>query len=155
LITRVTEEFIVIESVVPFEQQTIKNESLSEGNTVLIQSGVNGRKQSTYRVLYEDGLEVSRTLAKEEIIQPAKPEILMIGVQSPFTAEEIEGTIAYISSSNAWVMNINTGNRKVVDSSGDLDGSSIFLYHLTVKWLLYTRSADETDNEQINSLLAP
>jgi len=151
LITRVTEEFIVIESVVPFEQQTIKNESLSEGNTVLIQSGVNGRKQSTYRVLYEDGLEVSRTLAKEEITQPAKPEILMIGVQSPFTAEEIEGTIAYISSSNAWVMNINTGNRKVVDSSGDLDGR-VFSLSFDRKWLLYSRSADETENEQINSL---
>lgn len=151
LITRVTEDFAVIESVVAFEQQTIKNESLSEGNTVLIQSGVNGRKQSTYRVLYEDGLEVSRTLVKEEIIQPAKPEILMIGVQSPFTAEEINGTIAYISSSNAWVMDINTGNRKVVDSSGDLDGR-VFSLSFDRRWLLYSRSGDETDDEEINSL---
>ncbi len=151
LISRVTEEFSVIESVVPFEQQTIKNESLSEGNTVLIQSGVNGRKQSTYRVLYEDGLEVSRTLVKEDVVQPAKPEILMIGVQSPFSAVEIDGTIAYISSSNAWIMDINTGNRKVVASSGDLDGR-VFSLSFDRKWLLFSRSADDPDDDQINSL---
>jgi uncharacterized protein YabE (DUF348 family) len=122
LITRVTEEFSVSESVVAFEQQTVKNESLAEGQTLLIQPGVNGLKQSTHRILRENGVETSRTLVKEEIIQPAKPEIVMIGVQSPFSALDINGGIAYISSANAWIMNSNTGNRRVVASTGDLDG---------------------------------
>ena len=151
LITRVTEEFSIVESIVPFEQQTIKNESLSEGQTLLIQSGVNGRKQSTYRIVNENGLEVTKTLVKEEIIQAAKPEILMIGVQSPFSAVEIEGVIAYISSANAWIMDVNTGNRKVVVSTGDLDGRIFSLSH-DRRWLLYSRSADDPSGEKINSL---
>lgn len=150
-ITRVTEEFSIVESILPFEQQTIKNESLTEGQTVLIQSGVNGRTQLTYRILYEDGLEVSRTAVKEEVIQPAKPEILMIGVQSPFSAIPVDGVIAYISSSNAWIMEINTGNRKVVVSTGDLDGR-IFTLSFDRKWLLFSRSAEDPTGEKINGL---
>jgi len=136
VITRVSEEFSIIENVLAFEQQTIRNESLSEGQTVLIQPGVNGRMQSTYRIIYEDGKEVSRTIVKEEIIQPPKPEILMIGVQSPFSSIEIDGVIAYISSSNAWIMDGNTGNRKIVVSTGDLDGR-IFSISFDRKWLLF------------------
>ncbi len=151
VITRVSEEFSIVESVLAFEQQTIKNESLSEGQTVLIQPGVNGRMQSTYRILFEDGQEVSRTIVKEEIIQPPKPEILMIGVQSPFSSIEIDGVIAYISSSNAWTMNGNTGNRKIIVSTGDLDGR-IFSISLDRKWLLFSRSAEDPSGEKINSL---
>ena len=121
-IIRVREEFSIVESVLPFEQQTIKNESLPEGQSVLIQSGVNGISQTTHRILIEDGIEVSRRVLSTEVLQPAKPEILMIGVQSPFSAISIEGTIAYISASNAWVMDITTANRKIVVSTGDLDG---------------------------------
>ncbi len=150
-VIRVKEEFSVIESILPFEQQTIKNESLPEGQSVLIQSGVNGKSQTTYRVLIEDGLEMSRTIVKDEVIQPAKPEILMIGVQSPFTAAPIEGVMAYISSSNAWVMENNTGNRKIVASTGDLDGRIFSLSH-DQQWLLFSRSAGDASGEKINSL---
>lgn len=151
VITRVTEEFSVVETVLPFEQQTIKNESLAEGQTVLIQSGVNGRKQSTYRIVFENGIEAVKTIVKEEIIQASKPEILMIGVQSPFSAVNIAGIIAYISTGNAWVMEVNTGNRKVVVSTGDLDGR-IFSLSYDRKWLLFSRSANDPTGEKINSL---
>jgi hypothetical protein len=151
LITRVTEDFSVSESVVPFEQQTVKNESLAEGQTLLIQPGVNGLKQSTYRILRENGVEASRTLVKEEIIQPSKPEIVMIGVQSPFIAQDINGVIAYISSANAWIIKSNTGNRRVVASSGDLDGR-VFSLSYDRKWLLFSRSTDATPGDHINSL---
>ena len=150
-ITRVSEEFSIVESVLPFEQQTIKNESLPEGQTVLIQSGLNGRQQTTYRIVFENGKEVSRILFKEEVVQEPKPEIIMIGVQSPFTAVPIDGVIAYISSGNAWIMETNTGNRKIVASAGDLDGR-IFTLSFDRKWLLFSRSSSDADNEMINSL---
>lgn len=93
-IIRGREEFAIVESTLPFEQQTVKNESLPEGQSVLIQSGVNGKSQTTYRILIEDGVEVSRTLMSTETIQPAKPEIMMIGVQSPFSSLPLLGSIA-------------------------------------------------------------
>jgi len=150
-IIRGQEEFSIVESVLPFEQQTVKNESLTEGQSVLIQSGVNGKSQTTYRILIEDGVEISRTLMNTEVIQPAKPEIMMIGVQSPFSSLPLVGSIAYISSSNAWVMDTSTSNRRVLVSSGDLDGR-VFTLSPDRRWLLYSRSSGDAAGEHINSL---
>lgn len=139
-ITRVSEDFEVEQSIVPFEQQTVKNESLPEGQSVLIQTGSNGIQQDTYRILYENGVETSRTFVSSEITQPAKPEIVMIGVQSPFTPQTFSGTIAYISSSNAWVMNGSTVNRRLVVATGDLDGR-ILSISPDEEWLLFSRTS--------------
>ena len=150
-IIRVIEEFDIVEAILPFEQQTVKNESIPEGQSILIQAGVNGRNQITYRVVLEDGVEVSRVVVKTEVIQPAKPEIVMIGVQSPFTAIQVNGVIAYISSANAWIMEENTGNRRIVVSSGDLDGR-VFTLSSDRKWLLFSRTVENTNDESINGL---
>lgn len=150
-VIRVKEEFSIVESTLPYEQQTIKNESLPVGQSVLIQSGINGKAQTTYRILFEDGIEISSTIVKTEIIQPAKPEILMIGVQSPFSSFNIDGVIAYISSSNAWIIENSTANRKIVVSTGDLDGR-VFSLSPDGRWLLFSRSSADSKGEIINSL---
>ena len=148
-ITRVTEKFELEQEIVSFEQQTVKNESLPEGQSVLIQAGENGIQQNTYRILIENGIETSRAFVNSEMIQPAKPEIVMIGVQSPFTPQMIPGIIAYITSSNAWIMEDSTGNRRPVVSTGDLDGR-IFSISPDHEWLLFSRSS--TNEGEINSL---
>ncbi|MEJ5201313.1 MAG: G5 domain-containing protein, partial [Anaerolineales bacterium] len=56
-VTRVTEEFILEEKVIPFERQTVRNEALPAGQTMLIQPGVNGIQQITYRIVRENGIE--------------------------------------------------------------------------------------------------
>lgn len=151
-VTRVEEEFLVEETVLPFENQTVKNESLPNGQSVLIQAGVNGKLSSTYRVVKEDGVVISKTLVKTDTLAEAKPEILMIGVQSPFTSVSIKGTLAYITSSNAWIMETTTGNRRPVVTSGDLDGR-IFSISPDRKWLLFSRSiSTDNSNKNLNSL---
>jgi hypothetical protein len=150
-IIRVKENFKVEESPLPFESQTVKNESLTAGKTLLIQAGINGIQSNTYRILTEDGVEKSRSIVKTEITKPAQSEIIMIGIQSPYKAITIEGTLGYISSSNAWVMEASTGNRREVVNSGDLDGR-IFTLSTDKKWLLFSRSASENDKDTINSL---
>jgi hypothetical protein len=150
-IVRITETFEVEEKTLPFESQTVKNESLPVGQTLLIQAGENGVQSITYRVLAEDGVEQSRTVVKTETTQAAKPEIIMVGIQSPFKSVEISGTLAYISSANAWIMQANTGNRREVVNSGDLDGR-IFALSPNQRWLLFSRSASEDEKQTINSL---
>ena len=150
-IIRVTEEYSVEDSVLPFEQQTVKNESLQEGQKVLIQSGVNGKIQTIYRVVYENGVKVSSTFVSSETTVPAQPEIVMIGVQSPYSVQTINGILAYISSGNAWVMEGNTGNRRAVSTSGDLDGR-IFSISPDRSWLLYSTSNDVDTDKEINRL---
>jgi len=150
-INRITESFIVGESTLPFESQTVKNESLAAGQTILIQSGRNGKQSVTYRIISEDGIEISRTVTKTYIVQASQPEIVMVGMQSSFQAVEIQGVITYISSSNAWLMESNTGNRRSLVSTGDLDGR-IFSISPDREWLLFSRSNTGEDTDTINTL---
>ncbi len=150
-ITRVTEEYQVEEATLPFEQQVVKNESLQEGQKVLIQPGVNGKTQTIYRVVYENGIKVSSTFVSSETTVPAQPEIVMIGVQSPFSVQAINGLLAYISSGNAWVMTANTGNRRALTSTGDLDGR-IFTISPERDWLLYSTANDDNADAELNRL---
>lgn len=149
-VTRVEEEFEIQESTIAFERQTVRNESLPEGQTVLIQAGNNGTQQTTYRILFEDGREVSRTVFKIDTLVEAQPEILMIGVQTPFSPMSIPGRLAYLTGGNAWLMEETTGNRRPIVTSGDLDGR-VFRLSSDGSWLLYTRKATD-DSGNINSL---
>jgi len=150
-IVRVTETFVVEESTLPFESQTVKNESLAAGQTILIQAGRNGIQSVTYRIVTEDGVEISRTATKTDIVQASQPEIIMVGMQSSFQAVEINGLVAYISSSNAWLMESNTGNRRALVSTGDLDGR-IFSISPDRDWLLFSRSNTSDETDLINTL---
>ncbi len=152
-VTRVREEFEIEESIIPFERQTVRNESLPEGQTLLIQPGVNGKQQVTYRRVYENEKEVSRTVFKTSTISEARPEIMMVGVQAPFTSLPIPGKLAYLVAGNAWVMNGSTGNRKPVVTSGDLDGR-VFALSPDGNWLLYTRKGPSGQEDTINTLWA-
>jgi hypothetical protein len=152
-ITRVREEYEIEENVIQFEHQTVRNESLPEGQTRLIQAGVNGTQQITYRIVYEDNIQVSKTVFKTAILSASLPEIVMVGVQTPFTAIEIPGTVAYLTAGNAWIMEGNTGNRRPIITTGDLDGR-VFDLSSDGKWLLFTRkvTATEEGDNQINEL---
>ena len=163
IVIRVTEEFTVEEVVLPFDQQTVRNESLPEGETRLVQPGVNGSQEITYRRVYEDGVEVSVSPVKVVTLREAIAEIVMVGSQTPFGQVSIPGKLAYISAGNAWVMEGTTANRRPVIITGDLDGR-VFKLSPDGAWLLFTRrSGSETapgddttsgDENIINSLWA-
>ncbi len=150
-VTRVKETFENKELIIPFSQQQVKNESLPEGQTRLIQAGANGVEQVTYRHVFEDGVEISSTAVKDMVITEPRPEIIMVGVQTPFTAVPIANKLAYLTAGNAWIMQRSTGDRKPVVSSGDLDGR-IFSLSPDGKWLLYTRKSSRAPSEEINTL---
>ena len=150
-VIRVTEEFQTEDSVIAFETQTIKNETLPEGQTFLVQAGVNGVLQITHRILYENGIEASKSVFKTDVIQEAIPEIVMVGVQTPFTSISIPGRLAYLTSGNAWIMEETTGNRRPLVTSADLDGR-VFCLSPSGDWLLFTRSAEEENEDVINTL---
>lgn len=148
---RVTESFRTEDIIIPFETQTVKNETLPEGQTLLVQAGVNGLQQNTFRILSENGSEVSSVLIKQDLIVETVPEIVMVGVQTPYTELEFSGKIAYLTSGNAWIMASSSGNRRPVLTSGDLDGR-IFSLSPDGNWLLFTRLPAEPDPEILNEL---
>lgn len=149
-VTRVEERFEIEQVVLPFERQTVRNEGLPEGETRLLQAGVNGVQEITYRIVEEQGEEISRTPVKQTVIEPPQQEIVMVGAQASFTPIPIEGRLAYMSGGNAWLMESNSGNRRPLVVSADLDGR-VFELSPDGEWLLFTRRADE-ESENINSL---
>lgn len=150
-LVRVTEEFEVEQVIIPYEQQTMRNESLPVEKEVLIQIGKNGLQEITYRRVYEDGVQVSSQpiAVKAVIVKEPVPEIRMIGVQTPLAPIEIPGTLYYLRDGNVWKIEGSTSNRRAVLTTGDLDGRVISLSD-DGGWLLFTRRSDEEG--QINAL---
>lgn len=145
-VVRRLERFEIEQLVVPFARQTVRNEGLPEGQTRLLQAGANGLEEITYRIVEEEGVEISRQPVKRAVVEEGQPEIIMIGAQGAHTPLAIEGTIAFLSGGNAWVMTGNTANRRPVVVSGDLDGQ-VFRLSPDGSWLLFSRSADgESDD---------
>ncbi|MBT3337524.1 MAG: DUF348 domain-containing protein [Anaerolineae bacterium] len=150
-IIRVEEIFEAQEEIIPYERQVVRNESLPEGETRLIQPGQNGLQEITYRSVYEDGEEISNSLVKTVIIHTPVPEITMVGVQAIFAPIPVPGVIAYLSGGNAWVMEDSTANRRAIVTTGDLDGR-IFALSPNAGWLLFTRKSEKDPAEEINTL---
>lgn len=149
IVTRVSEEYYTDQVITPFAHQEFTSETLPEGERLLSQPGVNGLEAITHRRVFEDGVEVSNTIVKTEIMKDAVTEIEIIGNHSIFDAFPIPGKIAYLSAGNAWIIEGNTGSQKLVVSTGDLDGR-IFSLSKDRNYLLFTRFSN--DENVINTL---
>jgi hypothetical protein len=152
-ITRIAERFEVESETLPYERQTIRNEALPEGETRLLQPGVNGAQETTYRILEEEGIEVSRTVVKTTVQTDPIPEIIMVGAQAAFSPVPVAGTLAYLSGSTAWVMSGDSGSRRPLLLDGKLDGR-VFKLSPDGELLLYTLEGPEDDPAVINMLWA-
>lgn len=151
VVTRVKEEIKTRREVVPFERQTVSNEALATGETRISQLGVNGEDEITIRVVYENGVEVSRTeVSRATVIQPV-PEILVVGPQGELPSTPIEGTIAYIANNNAWLMRDSSGSRRPLTTGGNLDGR-VFSLSPDGRQLLYTQALSDEINLPLNEL---
>ncbi|MBV6401054.1 MAG: hypothetical protein CNIPEHKO_01351 [Anaerolineales bacterium] len=153
VIIRVREIFETEEQVIPFDKQIVRNESLPEGETRLVQAGANGSQEVTYRRVLEDGVEISKSIVKSVILVEAIPEIVMIGAQTSFAPLPIPGKLAYIAGGNAWVIDTSTANRFPLVTTGDLDGR-IFRISPRGDYLIYTRKSTKPAGKEINVLWA-
>ncbi len=152
-LTRIIENFEPQQITIPFEQQVVRNETLPEGEKRIVQSGVNGTQEITYRVILENGIETSRGIVKTVTLQEALPEIVMVGAQASFTPLTIPGTLVYLAGGNAWLMDGSTANRKLLVSTGDLDGR-IFTLSPDGEYLIFTKKSKKPIDQEINTLWA-
>ena len=145
-VRRRTERFEVESQVLPFVRQTIRNEGLPEGETRLLQAGSNGLEEISYRVLEEEGELISRQVFQRSVTLEPMPEIIMVGAQAAHSPLSLEGTLAYLSGGNAWIIEGNSANRRPVVVSGDLDGQ-VFTLSPDGRWLAYTRGLGEEETD--------
>jgi hypothetical protein len=150
-VTRVRETFETEQTVVPFESQAVANEGLPRGERRLLQAGVNGLAEITYRIVFEDGVQVSRSVINRVFLQVPTPEIIMVGAQRAFTVVPITGTLAYLSGGNAWIMRGDSSRRTLLTTSGDLDGY-VFDLAPDSQAVLYSRAFTDTRSPQFNNV---
>jgi hypothetical protein len=150
---RVEEVFETEERIIPFERQIVRNESLPEGETRLVQAGVNGREELTYRRVLADDVEISTSVVQSVVLQEAVPEIVMVGAQSSFAPLPVPGRLVYLSGGNAWLIDTSTANRTALVTTGDLDGR-IFELAPNGNYLIFTRKSAKPASQEINTLWA-
>jgi len=150
-VTRVREEYLTRTEPIPFRSYLLPNESMPANEKRLIQAGENGEQEITTRITYEDGIKVSEIDLAPVIIKQPVDEILMVGVQNPFTTVSIPGRLAYLSGGNAWLMEGSTANRRPIVTSGDLDGR-VFRLSPDGEWLLFSRKSSRPAEQEINTL---
>ncbi len=151
VVTRVEEQLETTRELVPFERKTVTNEALPAGETRLIQLGVNGEDEITYRITLEDGVEVERTqFSRVPVIEPVD-EIIAVGAQDQLEPVPVEGTIAYLSAGNAWLIRDISTARRPLTTEGDLD-SRVFELSPDGRWLLYSRRLEGDVETPINQL---
>ncbi len=151
VIVRVSEKFTTETQPVPYARKVIHDEALPAGESRLIQAGAEGTEEFTYRIVYEDGTEVSRTLVKRTTTTAPVDEILVVGAQGSLPPADIAGTLAYLSSGNAWMMRDSSSGRRPLTSEGDLDGH-VFNLSPDGRMLLFSRAGTEEDSGVLNSL---
>lgn len=150
-ITRVEEKFETERQALPFAHQTMRSERVPQGERRLLQTGSNGELEITYRLLFEDGVEVTRELVRREVLVEPVDEIMVIGIQGELTSVPISGTIVYLSGGNAWLMRESSDLRRNITGSGDLDGRVFDLSQDGAR-LLFTRVMTDGENASLNSL---
>jgi len=151
-VTRILQRTETQTQTVPFTQQTVRDATLSVGQSKVLQSGRNGMLVLTYRLTFEDGVQTERVQVRTEMMEQAVPEVVLIGIANAFSSTPFTGTIAYLANNNAFVMRQSTSNRRALTTSGDLDGRVLDLSP-EGKWLLFTRALTKTaEGELLNSL---
>jgi Tol biopolymer transport system component len=151
VVTRVEEVFDTEHRILPFEHKTVRSEGLPEGDRRLLQAGSNGELEITYRVLLEDGVEVSREEVSRQVLSEPVDETVLVGVQGELVSVPVSGTIVYLSGGNAWVMRESTELRRNITGSSDLDGR-VFSLSTGGSRLLFTRAMVGDGETPLNSL---
>ncbi len=144
-VIRVQEEREVEVQKIPFERRVIKDEALEVGGSRLMQKGAEGEEEVVYLVTYEDGEEVARKVVARRVVVDSVPEVELVGAKGLLPSIPISGTIAYISYGNAWVMRHESGQKRPLTVSSDLDGR-VFALSPDGTRLLFTRTAGSALN---------
>jgi resuscitation-promoting factor RpfB len=148
-VVRVIHTSYVVTQTIPFEKQLVRDASVPSGQNRLLQSGLSGLLEYHYRITLEDGVEAGRVLIQEKMVQQPRPEVRLIGTGVQVQNVPIEGTLAYLSNQDAWILRDSSFQRRRLTYFGDLDGR-VFALSPDGQRLLFSRATTET--QQLNEL---
>lgn len=151
-VTRVESRSEIERLQIPFDRRIVRDASVPEGDSRLLEPGVVGVEELTYQIRVEDGVEVERRLVSRVTVQQPRTEIVLIGARRDQKSISIGGTIAYITDGNAWVIRRTSPNQRRITHQGDLDGR-VFALASDGSHLLFTRTPTESESHiSVNTL---
>ncbi|TFG73463.1 MAG: DUF348 domain-containing protein [Anaerolineales bacterium] len=142
-VTRVIYVMETVTNTVPYERKVVRDATLPEGESRLLQSGSPGVREVKYRLTLENGIQSDRILISDVFISSPKVEIRVIGTRTELGTIYINGTLAYLNRQDGWIIRDNNQERRRLTSSGDLDGR-VFELSPDSTLLLYTRGVTFT-----------
>lgn len=141
-VTRVEETQECENQDIPFQERRILNEGLDPGMEQVVQSGQSGVEEICYRVTIRDGRRADRIPIRTTIITAPQDAIVSVGPTGQLDPVQIEGTLAYISNGNVWVMRGISTNKRLLTTSGDLD-NRVFALSQDGRQLLFSRKSND------------
>jgi uncharacterized protein YabE (DUF348 family)/3D (Asp-Asp-Asp) domain-containing protein len=72
-----------VEEPIPYETVTVNDANMLKGKSAVVQEGKEGRLVKKYRIVREDGVEVSRTLIDETVAEPSVNKVVAMGTKNP------------------------------------------------------------------------
>jgi hypothetical protein len=100
-------------------------------------------------------LSFSRQVLRDEALDEGETRLIqlgangeeeVIGVRGALPSVPVDGTVAYISNGNAWMMRGGSGGKRPLTFSGDLD-RRVFALSPDGTQLLFTREAESAEEE--------
>ena len=92
-VVRVTESISVEVESIPFDTETTVSDDMAFGETEILQPGVNGVAMIRTRIRYEDGVEVSREVEGETVLQ--QPQTQRVASGSKIVLAPVGGDAPY------------------------------------------------------------
>ncbi|MFC1959422.1 G5 domain-containing protein [Chloroflexota bacterium] len=152
-VVRVQEEVTCEQNVIPYQKQTMPYEGLASDEERLAQAGVNGIEEVCYRTTIEDGDPKQRVEIQRVVVEAPQDEIVFVGIDTTeLEPVPINGTLAYISNNNVWLMRGSSATKRLLTNSNAVDGK-VFSLSPDGNQLLFTQQhPDEDSNIYFNTL---
>lgn len=146
-VVRVREERECREETLAFEEVTLRTSDLEPGERTVAEEGENGLIEICERVIYENDVAVSRTeILPSLIVQEPRDQIVYIGVANELDPVPVDGSLAYISGGQAYLIQNSSTRSRPLTTEGGLDGRA-FALSSNGRQLLYTRATPDTSDE--------
>ncbi len=97
----IEEEVVTLTEVVPFETEIRTTFDLSSGEEKVLQNGVNGEKESTFKVTKAGGVEQAKELVKENVTKKPVKKIVEYGIAGVLEADLSKLSIAQTHTMNS------------------------------------------------------
>lgn len=150
-VARVREETECLENEIPYQSRTIPNEALQPGETRLAQPGQSGTEQVCYRVTIRDGARQDPIRISSVPLAEPQDEIIYVGPSGELDSVPINGTLAYLSNNNIWLMRGSSDSKRPLTDTNDADGR-VFSLTTDGEQLIYSRQTNGEDAAIFNQL---